>query len=77
MLARGLNRQLIGIGVPSWRMDHGRVYAGFIHLFQQIVLREGGHLSVGRVCGFVVGPDVNLCIDDQHGVLLLYVLCCS
>ena len=70
MLARGLDRQLVGIGVPSRRMDHGRVDAGFIHLLQQIVLREGGYLSVARVRGFVVGPDVDLCIDDQHGVLL-------
>ena len=77
MLARRLDRQLVGIGVPSRRMDHGRVDAGFIHLLQQIVLREGGDLSVARVRGFVVGPDVDLCIDDQHGVLLLYVLYCS
>ena len=34
MLARGLHRQLVGIGVPARWMDHGRVDAGFIHLLQ-------------------------------------------
>src|SRR5262249_551799 len=70
MLARRLNRQLTRIRVPSRWMDHGRVNAGFIHLLEQIVLREGRDLPVTRVPRFLVGPDVNLCIDDQHGVLL-------
>jgi hypothetical protein len=34
MLACRLNRQLVGIGVPSRRMDHGRVDASFIHLLE-------------------------------------------
>jgi hypothetical protein len=45
-------------------MDHGRVDASFIHLPQEIVLREGGDLSVAWVRGFVIGPDMDLCIDD-------------
>src|SRR5262245_19523385 len=46
MLARRFDRQLVGIGVPSWWMDHGRVDAGFVHLLEEIVLREVGNLSV-------------------------------
>jgi hypothetical protein len=34
MLACGLDRQLVGIRVPSGRMDHGCVDTGLIHLPQ-------------------------------------------
>src|SRR6266545_2979513 len=70
VLAGGLDRQLIGIGIPAWWMDHGRIDARCIHLFQQIVLCEAGDLAVGRIGGEAFAPDMDLCIDDQHEVLL-------
>ena len=57
------------------RMDHRRVDAGFVHLLQQIVLGEGGDLTVIRVRGLAVAPDVDLRVDDQHGVLLSVFRC--
>src|SRR5437867_3658108 len=50
-------------------MDHGGIHACLIHLLQQVVLREGGDLTVVGVGRFVVRPDVDLRVDDQHGVL--------
>ena len=38
VLTCGLDRQLVGIGVPSRRMDHGRIDARFIHFLQEIIL---------------------------------------
>jgi hypothetical protein len=53
--------------------DAGGSHAGFVHLFQQIVLGEGGDLTVIGVRGLAAAPDVDLRIDDQHGVLLIRV----
>src|SRR2546428_7633831 len=70
VLAGRLDRQFVGIGVPSRRMDDGGVNARFIHLLQQIVLGEGRYLSVGRIGRQTAAPDMDLCVNSQHGVLL-------
>src|SRR5262249_47660314 len=70
MLACSLDRQLIGIGVPARWMDHGRVDTRGVHLFQQIVLRERGDLSMGRIGRQTAAPDMYLCVDNQHNMLL-------
>ena len=77
MLARGLDRQLVGIGVPSRRMDHGRVDAGFIHLLQQIVLREVGNLSVAGFVGLLLAQMWTCASTTNMACSLLYVLCYS
>ena len=71
--ARRLDRQCVGIRVPPGRMDHGRVDAALVHLLQHVVGREVRDLTVVRVGGLVVLPDVDLRIDDEHGVLLHWV----
>src|SRR5437879_12792558 len=71
VLACRLDRQFVGIGVPPWRMDDGGVDARFVHLLQQIVLGEAGYLSMGRIGRQTAAPDMDLCVNNQHGVLLL------
>ena len=72
VLARRLDGELIGIRIPRRRrMDEGGVDARLVHLLEQVVLREGGHLPVSRVRGLAAAPDVHLRVDDQHGSDLL------
>src|SRR2546428_8911255 len=51
-------------------MDHGGIDARGVHLLQQIVFGEAHHLPVVRIGGLAAAPDVDLCVDDAHGVLL-------
>ena len=68
MAARRLHRQLVGVRVPrGGRVDDRAVDARLVHLGQQIVGGVGLDLPVVRVGGLVVGPDVDLRVDDQHG----------
>jgi hypothetical protein len=55
-------------------MNDGRVNASRIHLLQQIILRETGHLAVRRIGREALAPDVDLCVDNRHDVLLLCLL---
>ena len=71
MLTGGLDGQLVGIGIPSRRMDHRCVDACGIHLSQCIVLGIHGNLAMGRIGRDAFCPDMNLRIDNQHGVPLL------
>jgi hypothetical protein len=71
VLAGGLNCECVGIGVPSGRMNDRRIHAGFIHLAQQIVLREAGDLAMGRIGGQTLSPDMDLGVYNQHDILLL------
>jgi hypothetical protein len=52
-------------------MDQRRIDAGLVHLLQQVILRENGHLPMVRIRRLATAPDVHLRIDDQHGVNLL------
>src|SRR5262245_35589201 len=70
MLARGLDSECVRVGVPAGWMDDGRVHAALVHLPQDVGGREVGHLTMARVPGRVVSPDVNLRVYDQHAVLL-------
>ena len=63
-----VHRELVRIRVPRrGRVDDRGVDARLVHLGQQIVGGVGLDLAVVRVRGLVVGPDVNLRVDDQHG----------
>jgi hypothetical protein len=52
-------------------MNDGRVHARFIHLLQEIILREAGDLAMGRIGGQTLSPDMDLGIYNQHDMLLL------
>jgi hypothetical protein len=71
MLARCLDGQLVRARIPRGRgVDHGRVHAGRVHLLEELVLGEGGHLAMVGVGRLATAPDVDLRIDDQHDVPL-------
>src|SRR5262249_10385391 len=71
MLARGLDRKRVGIGIPSRRMDHRGRYARFVHLLERVVRAVVGNLTMVRV-RLAAFPDVDLCVDDQHALLPAY-----
>src|SRR5881397_1653830 len=50
-------------------MDDGVIEARGVHLLQQIVFGEARDLPVVRIGGLGAAPDVDLCVDDAHGVL--------
>ena len=68
MLARGLDRERVGIGIPSRRMDHRGRDAGFVHLLERVVRAVVGNLTMVRVW-LAAFPDVDLRVDDQHALL--------
>src|SRR5262245_18031096 len=74
MFVGGFNRHLIGVRVPARRMDHGGIDAGRIHLLEQIILGEGGDLSMARIRWDAARPDVHLRVNNQHDGLLLGAL---
>src|SRR5262249_48180744 len=67
----GLHGECVRVRVPARWMDQGRVDAARVHLAQHVVSRIVGDLTVIGVGGLVVPPDVDLRIDDEHGVRLL------
>jgi hypothetical protein len=52
-------------------MDQRRIDTSLVHLLEQVILREHGHLPMVRVRRLAAAPDVDLRIDDQHGGYLL------
>src|SRR5262245_4895560 len=70
MLARSLDRERVGVGIPPGRMDDRRVHAALVHLLQHVGGGEVDHLAMVRVRRLVVPPDVDLRVDDQHRLLL-------
>ena len=64
----GLDGEGVGVGIPSRRMDEGRVHAAFVHLPERVGRGVVGDLAmVGEVRGLVVLPEVDLRVDDEHG----------
>jgi hypothetical protein len=57
-------------------MNDRRIHASFIHLAQQIVLREAGDLAMGWIGGQTLSPDMDLGIYNQHDILLLRLFGC-
>jgi hypothetical protein len=55
-------------------VTHCRVDAGLFHLPQRVVLRVDGNLTMSRIGREAVFPDMELRVNNQHGVLLL---CCD
>ena len=64
--ASRLDRDLDIVGIPSGRMEHGRVDPTLAHLLQAILGAVAGDLPVlpGRRA---LRPDMDLRVDDQHG----------
>src|SRR5262245_10967467 len=71
MLARGLDRERVGTGIPSRRMDHRGRDARFVHLLERVVCAVVGNLTMVRVW-LAAFPDVDLRVDDQHALLLAF-----
>jgi hypothetical protein len=74
-----LQRQIVAVALPGWRHDHHPRDPSGVHLLQQSVLREGLR-PMGRTAPSgprplrrVGAPDVDLCIDDEHVVLLSFL----
>jgi hypothetical protein len=72
VLAGGLHRQLIRVGIPGGgRMDDRRVHTRLGHLPEHVVLGVDRHLAVVRIGRLAAAPDVDLRVDDDYGASLL------
>ena len=71
MLLGSLSSDLVGMRIPARRIEHRPVDAGCIHLPQRIVLGVDSNLAVRRIGREAVFPDMDLRVNNQHGILLL------
>ena len=70
IVAHRLERHRGGIRVPAGRMDHRGIHAALVHQRDRLLRGEMRHLAVREVARQSGSPEVDLCVDDLHGVSL-------